>query len=215
MPGPRDYVRSTVMGLAHLSGGLCYRPGCPEPVFRWTDGEIHLIVEIAHIRAAKKGGPRYDENMTDEQRRHISNLMLFCDPHHDIVDQHWEQYPPETLRRWKTQREAKPNEALKRLRDVTPAGLRKIVAEGLEDHDSRLLQALDRLNRTDRETAGLVRGLIDELTEAYTWQSRNVPDPEILTAFGIAVDKLWNIQETMAGFSGSVERLSRMPMPEY
>jgi hypothetical protein len=59
--GPRDYTRSTLLSLAHYSGGLCYRPGCPEPVLRKVDGEMHFIVEIAHIRAAYEGGPRYDD----------------------------------------------------------------------------------------------------------------------------------------------------------
>ena len=98
----------------------------------------------------------------------LTNLMLFCDPHHYVVDARDKEaiYTPEVLYRWKAQRESAPREALKRLREVTPVGLRKIVAEGLQQHDARLLGALDRLESNDREAAALMRDLVDELTEA-------------------------------------------------
>ena len=35
---------------------------------------------IAHIRAASALGPRYDEAMTDEDRRAFDNLVLLCLP---------------------------------------------------------------------------------------------------------------------------------------
>jgi hypothetical protein len=67
--GPRSYTRSTLMALAHLSGGLCYWPGCPEPVLREVEGNLRFIVQISHICAAESGGPRYDVRMTDDERR--------------------------------------------------------------------------------------------------------------------------------------------------
>jgi hypothetical protein len=148
--------------------------------------------------------------MTNDQRRRFSNLMVLCDPHHDIVDQQWEQYTVETLHRWKEQREAAPDEALKRLREVTPTGLRKIVADGLKDHDEKLLRVLDRLSEQDIETASLVRGLIDELTEAYTWQSRNLPDPDVLGSFGQAVYRLRDMMDGMDSFARAVRRYERI-----
>jgi hypothetical protein len=78
MPGPRDYTRATVMALAHYSGGLCYCPGCPEPVLRVVEDKVHLIVQIAHIRGAFPGSRRYEASMTDDQRRDLPNLLLLC-----------------------------------------------------------------------------------------------------------------------------------------
>jgi len=66
------------MALAHFSGGCCYCPGCPEPVLREVDGKIHFTVQIAHICAASRGGPRFDDTMTDNQRRDLPNLLLLC-----------------------------------------------------------------------------------------------------------------------------------------
>jgi hypothetical protein len=69
-----------------------------------------------------------------------------CKPHHEVIDvRQPEQYTAEILLRWKALREASPSKALKRLREVTPPGLRKIVADGLRDHDARLVKALDCL----------------------------------------------------------------------
>ncbi len=211
MPGPRDYTRATVMMLAHLSGGMCYRPGCPEIVLRNVDGEAHLIVEIAHIHAAHRGGPRYIERMTDDQRRHISNLLLLCDPDHDLVDKDEQTYTATTLRRWKTQREANPREALKRLREVSPDGLRQIVAEGLEDHDTKLLSALGRLDSRDKEAASLMRSLIDELAEAYARQRQQTVDPDMMWRFSRSVAELSRMKGVLDAFTHAATVQARKP----
>ncbi|WP_404498094.1 hypothetical protein [Arthrobacter sp. GAS37] len=45
--------------------------------------------------------------MTDDQRRAFANLMLLCGPHHELVDtRHPDDYPAETLLKWKAEREA-------------------------------------------------------------------------------------------------------------
>jgi hypothetical protein len=79
MAGPRTYARSTLMALTHLSGGLCYYPGCPEQVLREVENDIYGIADIAHIKAAYPNGARYDPSMTDDQRRNLNNLMLLCE----------------------------------------------------------------------------------------------------------------------------------------
>jgi hypothetical protein len=208
LPGPRDYTRSTLMSLAHFSGGLCYYPGCPEPVLRKVDGELHIIVQIAHIRGANLGSARYDETMSDDQRRHFMNLLLLCDPHHQMADSNEKLYTAEILLRWKAQRESDPQEAMKRLREVTPAGLRKIVAEGLEEHDVKLISALERLETSDRQAAALMRSLIDELTEAYTRSSR-VLDRDAIYEFSSATTRLNSLKGTLDEFIEAAHRFRR------
>lgn len=210
MPNPRGYTRSTLMALAHFSGSLCYCPGCPEPVLREVDGKIRLIVEVAHIRAAFPDGPRYDEMMTDDQRRDLPNLLLLCRPHHDEVDdeKNVEIYTAEVLHRWKKQRESDPREALQRLREVTPTGLRKIVADGLEDHDMKLLQAIDRLSKNDREAAILLRSLVDELTEAYS-RLRQSLDPDLVYSLGRSVRELREVAPVLDVFTTALNKNAR------
>ncbi|GAA2156357.1 hypothetical protein [Actinomadura napierensis] len=191
MAGPRSYDRNTLSSLGYLSGGLCYYPGCPDPVFRERDGYWHLIGQIAHIRAANCNGPRYDSSMTDDERRAIENLMIFCHPHHSLIDKldNAPRYPVAVLHRWKAQHEADPNEAVKRLREVSPSGLRKIVADGLQQHDALMLRAIARLETSDQEAASVMRSLIEELTEAYAIQRQSL-NPEMVELLNLAADKL-------------------------
>ncbi len=218
------------MALATLSGGLCYWPGCPEPILRRADGRMFFIGQRVHIRGAFPGSARFDPAMTDDQRRDFANLVVMCTPHHDIIDiKEPDLYPPEILLRWKDQREASPAEALTRLREVTPSGLRKIVADGLREHDTRLVQTLSRLEASDREAAHLMRSLLDELTEAYSRlregidpdtvdllyrASRNLGDsldPDTVDQLARAARQLAKIQSTLDAFAEAAPALGRIP----
>lgn len=230
MPGPRDYTTGTDMALANLSGGLCYWPGCPEPMIRRAGGEMYFIGQRVHIRGAYPGSARYDPAMTDDQRRGFGNLVVMCKPHHEVIDVGQpELYPAEVLLRWKDQREASPREALERLREVTPSGLRAIVADGLRAHDDRLVEALGRLEAGDREAARLMRSLVDELAEAYSRlrqgidpgtvdllyrASRNLGrhlDPGVVDQLDRAARQLARLQSTLDAFIDAAPRLRRIP----
>ncbi|GAA1603738.1 hypothetical protein GCM10009789_67190 [Kribbella sancticallisti] len=105
-------LESTVKQL-YGTATTCAYPECDEKLLRWLDG-LHsplLNSRIAHICAASALGPRYDESMTDEDRRAFGNLVLLCLPHAEEVDLKVlaDRYPAETLRRWKAvQLEAAP-----------------------------------------------------------------------------------------------------------
>jgi hypothetical protein len=175
-------------------------------VLREVDGRVHFIVEIAHIRAANRNGARYDELMTDDERSDFRNLILLCDPHHDVVDDNKKLniYTTEVLTRWKFQREANPREALSRLRDVTPSGLRKIVAEGLAQRNSDLLDALTRLESNDQEAAELMRSLLDELTEAYSQLRDSALNPDLIEQLSNAAYLLDKHSDMLSEFSENI-----------
>jgi hypothetical protein len=218
MAGPRSYDRNTVASLAYLSGGRCYFPGCPDPVFRKVDDLWHLVGEIAHIWAAKPNGPRYNANMSDADRRAIANLMIFCNPHHDIVDKTDNEkiYPAATLRAWKVQHEADPQKAVQRLREVSPAGLRKIVADGLQRHDALMIGAITRLESSDKQAAQLLRSLIDELTEAYANQRRSL-NPDLVELLNSATDKMARYSWVAEALDSATSRLEKAAkqLPEW
>jgi len=50
------------------------------------DGRGTVVGRICHIEAAEKGGPRFNDKMTNDQRRSESNLLLLCSAHHIIID---------------------------------------------------------------------------------------------------------------------------------
>jgi hypothetical protein len=60
----------------------------------------------AHMAAASKGGARYDDSMTPEQRSDISNAIFLCANCADIIDDNLgKDYPIDVLRNWKTEHE--------------------------------------------------------------------------------------------------------------
>jgi hypothetical protein len=74
---------SVIKKLFAYSGNQCAMPNCKETL---VDVSGTMLGNIAHICAAEKGGARYDPEMTDKQRRDISNLFIVCGKHHDIID---------------------------------------------------------------------------------------------------------------------------------
>jgi hypothetical protein len=105
-PGPRDYTQGTERALYTFSAATCYFTDCQTRVIVFLDGEPVSNVEIAHIRGAVPGSPRYDPTMNDHERRSFANLILLCTPHHKIVDRlHPDDYPVEVLADWKAQHE--------------------------------------------------------------------------------------------------------------
>ncbi|MBO2453638.1 hypothetical protein J4573_41575 [Actinomadura barringtoniae] len=149
--------------------------------------------------------------MSDDERRAVANLVIFCDPHHDRVDKKANEkiFPVETLVRWKAQIEADPHEAVRRLREVSPEGLRKIVSEGLEQHDTLLVRAIDRLEESDRQAANLMRDLIDELTEAYSLQRRRL-NPDLVEELSSASRRLYAMSGMIETFDNAVRRAERL-----
>lgn len=88
--------------LAH-SGNSCAFQGCNNPIL---DRLGALLGEVCHIEAANPGGPRYNPSQTDEERRHISNLILLCRHHHRVTDD-VEKFTVEVLRAIKHAHESK------------------------------------------------------------------------------------------------------------
>lgn len=136
MPGPRDYSRSTVFALAALGAGKCYwpNPPCNVPVTVIIDGEPVTNLQVAHIRAAKKNGPRYVEDMSDDARRSWKNLILLCTPHHTMVDKlKSADYSIEELERWKLEREKDGLERLRGIRELTEDRLQQMLSNSIKE----------------------------------------------------------------------------------
>jgi hypothetical protein len=64
------------------------------------DGFVNVGV-ASHITAAASGGPRYDSNLSSEQRRHQSNGIWLCQTHGKLVDSDSGHFTIEGLRGWK------------------------------------------------------------------------------------------------------------------
>lgn len=159
MSDPRGYQAGTRAGLMVLSQGTCYWPNCKIPVFIYVDKKPVINVYFAHIRAAKNNGPRYVSNMTDDQRRDISNLILLCKGHHEAVDSDEKKYPIATLQQWKSSREHHGKSAIAGLNGLTEDRLKSMIVDAVEASEKKIDKALSHLATIDKEAATLLSEL--------------------------------------------------------
>lgn len=155
------------------------------------DGDPVSNLQIAHIYPAKPRGPRDVSGMHAADRKAFVNLILLCHPHHTIVDKRRPQdFPVETLQKWKAEREKDHEAALDRLTGVTQEGLQEVFAAVLQDRDQKLNEVLQRLEQSDAEAAQLLQSLIDEISELR--HSRYV-DSGITEEFANAANNLYRV----------------------
>ncbi|MGQ8826224.1 hypothetical protein ACUTUE_23295 [Bacillus sp. NA_146.1] len=86
-----------------FSGNQCAFPGCSNKIVN-EDGTY--IAQICHIEAVNEGGQRFNPNMTNEDRRALSNLMLLCYEHHKTTD-NTEVYTVKKMQEMKAKHEGK------------------------------------------------------------------------------------------------------------
>jgi hypothetical protein len=115
--GP-DFSEKTKKTLAKRAGEVCSNPDCSRPTSGPHSDENKAVNlgEAAHIRAARKGQARYDPNMTDEERRDISNGIWLCRECARKIDLDEEKYTVKLLNKWKREHEdwiskGKPDDA--------------------------------------------------------------------------------------------------------
>lgn len=87
-------TEQTIKRLFALSGNLCAFPECELPIIEPVGT---ITGEICHIHGQNKGGPRYDEGQTEEQRQAFENLILLCPRHHTMVDAEPDIYSADAL----------------------------------------------------------------------------------------------------------------------
>ncbi len=126
---------ATLRQLYMLSGNRCAFPGCTRAMIN-ENGDF--VGQVCHIEAANPGVERFNPQMTNDERRHISNLMLMCHEHHVVTDDVI-AYPVEKLKKIKQDHE-------KKFQDI--AGLMKaaIVDYGVTK-STKLAQNGRKLNR--------------------------------------------------------------------
>jgi hypothetical protein len=159
-----DPTPSTVKKLFAYSGNQCAVPDCQEQL---VDASGAMLGKVAHICAAEKGGPRFDVDMSNEDRRAFENLLLVCGKHHDIIDHqpNVTTYTVEVLRKYKADHEDRFKRAelqlIAQITDTTQARL-PTYPETLKRF-GEVFDVTDSMN-LDEEVAGLTT-FIDRLKE--------------------------------------------------
>lgn len=84
---------TVIKRLFAKSGNKCAFHWCKSPLIV---GDL-VLAEICHIRARRKGGPRYDPTLTAEARDEFKNLLLLCPTHHTEADKNPSKFTAELL----------------------------------------------------------------------------------------------------------------------
>jgi len=110
MSGRRDdFPAGVKQVLAARAGWRCSKPDCRALTVGPADGVSRAVTNIgvaAHVTAASSGGPRFDPDLTGEQRAAVGNGIWLCQTHAKLVDDNPGHYSVEILRAWKRDVEA-------------------------------------------------------------------------------------------------------------
>jgi len=174
---PRSYTKPAIWALVTLGRGTCYWPDppCTQRAVTMVKGVPIPSLDIAHIYAARPGGPRYRADMTDHARRDWSNVILLCKPHHRFVDETTpDDYPPAVLQKWKADRE---RGALAALQGVSDEDIPAAMAQAMNELLAEIRGAIEQLKAINPEAAQV---LVDvdaaDLLEAASHRLRHLPD---------------------------------------
>lgn len=110
-----DFTIPTIRSLAERVGYRCSNPNCRVETVGAKGGcdlKAAKIGVAAHITAAAPGGPRYDANLTKEQRRHASNGIWLCQTCSVLIDRDDINHTVESIKRWKNHAELDSNARL-------------------------------------------------------------------------------------------------------
>ena len=205
----RKYGRGVVPALSALSRGACYWPSCDEPITRFVDGIPVNNFEIAHIRAANKGGRRYVKAMTDDERNGFDNLVLLCGVHHKIVDKiRPGDFSIEMLQDWKTIREGSGLGALRSLRGLTEERLQELIGGSFVEVATQIEDAVDRLAAIDAEAAELLRPLVEQMAELKF--SRVYPDEDVAGMLLRAGQKLSHLGDSATLLRSAADKAAEL-----
>jgi len=103
---PRDdFSKTVVNALAKRAAFICSNPDCRAQTLAPSDtepGKYLYIGKAAHICAAAEGGPRFDSQMSAEERGGIDNGIFLCSSCADLIDKNGgADFSPELLHEWK------------------------------------------------------------------------------------------------------------------
>lgn len=104
----RDNFTATVKNkLAKRVLYVCSNPNCKKiTIGPDSENGINNIGVAAHICAAAPGGPRYDKNMSEEERKSINNGIWLCQSCAKLIDSDENKYTVQLIKNWKEQTES-------------------------------------------------------------------------------------------------------------
>lgn len=112
-----DFSRSVIRRLAESAGQRCSAPACRAQTVgpsATRKGAISQNGEASHIAGAAKNGPRYDPQMSPQERASYENGIWLCATHAKMIDDDSKRFTKQLLKSWKARAEAEAGKALGR-----------------------------------------------------------------------------------------------------
>jgi hypothetical protein len=104
-----DFPKPTVDALCKRAAYICSNPDCRVHTLAPSEkdeGRFLYIRKAAHICAATEGGPRYESQMSPEERSAAANAIFLCSSCADLIDKNnGADFSIELLHRWKADHE--------------------------------------------------------------------------------------------------------------
>lgn len=103
-----DFLAETKRTLAQRAGYICSSPTCRKTTIGPSEKSNDTVVNTgiaAHITAASPGGARYDNSLTSEERKSISNAIWLCAYCANLIDKDEQAYPTNVIKSWKVEHE--------------------------------------------------------------------------------------------------------------
>lgn len=143
-----DFNKTTKDVLAKRVGYLCSNPECRKLTIgpNQAQDKATSIGIAAHITAASSGGPRYDGNMTEEQRSHIDNGIWLCSNCATLIDKDENPFPIELLNEWKQNAEEEAFSKINGELKTKDSGIPYIEADLIWTNGGRYTQGYSRKN---------------------------------------------------------------------
>jgi hypothetical protein len=109
-----DFSNAVKKVLAARVGYLCSNPECRVPTSgpQNDPGKTVNLGVASHITAASPGGPRYDPQLTPEERSAASNGIWSCQNCAKLIDNDVQRFPIDFLKDWKQRAESEATERL-------------------------------------------------------------------------------------------------------
>lgn len=114
-----DFTKATKEILAKRVAWRCSFLGCNRITIgpgQDNSSQIVNVGEAAHITAASLKGPRYDDQMSPQERVAVDNGIWMCRQHAKMIDSDFQNYSAQTLHQWKKIAEQATYAYLKNLR---------------------------------------------------------------------------------------------------
>lgn len=165
----RQYTQTTLKRLFLLSCNQCAAPGCNRSLE--ARDEKTIIAKICHIEAASSDGPRYNPDMTDDERRGFDNLILLCDECHSIIDNKANEtkYTVILLKEWKRNHEdrCRQGKLINNPKLVNQA-INAIASIDIEDEtDSSSLNTFEIIKKIEYNSVKEYKYIIEEYSKYY------------------------------------------------